>query len=97
MPREDGKDIRIAALKTAAVAKQLRAAEGLEKAIDKLIKTNEPMSFANVAREAGVSISYLYKYPAVKARVLELRNQQQVGVFCINPPKGGISRFIAQS
>jgi hypothetical protein len=80
MPREDGKDIRIAALKTAAVAKQLRAAEGLEKAIDKLIKTNEPMSFANVAREAGVSISYLYKYPAVKARVLELRNQQrQVG------------------
>jgi Family of unknown function (DUF6262) len=77
MPREDGKDIRIAALKTAAVAKQLRAAEGLEKAIDKLIQTNEPMSFANVAREAGVSISYLYKYPAVKARVLELRNQQQ--------------------
>jgi DNA repair exonuclease SbcCD ATPase subunit len=77
MPRDDGKDIRIAALKTAAVAKQQRAAEGLEKAIDKLIKSNEPMSFANVAREAGVSISYLYKYPRVKARILELRNQQQ--------------------
>lgn len=80
MPREDGKDIRIAALKTAAIAKQQRAAEGLEKAIDKLIQSNEPMSFANVAREAGVSISYLYKYPQVKARILELRNrQQQVG------------------
>lgn len=77
MSREDGKDIRIAALKTAAVAKQQRAAEGLEKAIDKLIQSNEPMSFANVAREAGVSISYLYKYPKVKARILELRNQQQ--------------------
>jgi DNA repair exonuclease SbcCD ATPase subunit len=77
MSRDDGKDIRIAALKTAAVAKQQRAAEGLEKAIDKLIKSNEPMSFANVAREAGVSISYLYKYPRVKARILELRNQQQ--------------------
>jgi Family of unknown function (DUF6262) len=77
MPKEDGKDIRIAALKTAAIAKQQRAAEGLDKAINKLIKSNEPMSFANVAREAGVSISYLYKYPAVKARVLELRQQQQ--------------------
>jgi hypothetical protein len=77
MPKEDGKDIRIAALKNAAVAKQQRAAEGLDKAINKLMKSNEPMSFANVAREAGVSISYLYKYPEVKARVLELRQQQQ--------------------
>jgi transcriptional regulator of NAD metabolism len=77
MPKEDGKDIRIAALKTAAIAKQQRAADGLDKAINKLIKSNEPMSFANVAREAGVSISYLYKYPEVKARVLELRQQQQ--------------------
>lgn len=77
MPKEDGKDIRIAALKNAAVAKQQRAAEGLDKAINKLVKSNEPMSFANVAREAGVSISYLYKYPEVKARVLELRQQQQ--------------------
>lgn len=77
MPKEDGKDIRIAALKNAAVAKQQRAADGLDKAINKLIKSNEPMSFANVAREAGVSISYLYKYPEVKARVLELRQQQQ--------------------
>jgi Family of unknown function (DUF6262) len=77
MPKEDGKDIRIAALKNAAIAKQQRAAEGLDKAINKLIKSNEPMSFANVAREAGVSISYLYKYPEVKARVLELRQQQQ--------------------
>ena len=75
--KEDGKALRIAALKAAAVAKQQRAAENLDKAINKLIKSNEPMSFANVAREAGVSISYLYKYPEVKSRVLELRNQQQ--------------------
>lgn len=77
MSKEEGKQLRIAALKTAAVAKQQRAAESLDKAIQKLIKNNEPMSFANVAREASVSISYLYKYPEVKARVLELRNQQQ--------------------
>jgi uncharacterized protein with von Willebrand factor type A (vWA) domain len=77
MSKEDGKALRIAALKAAAVAKQQRAAENLDKAINKLVKTNEPMSFANVAREAGVSISYLYKYPEVKVRVLELRNQHQ--------------------
>jgi Family of unknown function (DUF6262) len=77
MSKEDGKALRIAALKAAAVAKQQRAAENLDKAINQLVKNNEPMSFANVAREAGVSISYLYKYPEVKARVLELRNQQQ--------------------
>jgi DNA repair exonuclease SbcCD ATPase subunit len=76
MSKEDGKDIRIATLKTAAIAKQQRAAESLDKAIDRLIKSNESMSFANVAREAGVSISYLYKYPEIKARVLQLRNQQ---------------------
>jgi hypothetical protein len=77
MSKEDGKALRIAALKAAAVAKQQRAAENLDKAINKLVKNNEPMSFANVAREADVSISYLYKYPEVKSRVLELRNQQQ--------------------
>jgi Family of unknown function (DUF6262) len=77
MSKEDGKALRIAALKAAAVAKQQRAAENLDKAINQLVKNNEPMSFANVAREAGVSISYLYKYPEVKSRVLELRNQQQ--------------------
>jgi hypothetical protein len=77
MSKEDGKALRIAALKAAAVAKQQRAAENLDKAINQLVKNNEPMSFANVARSAGVSISYLYKYPEVKARVLELRNQQQ--------------------
>lgn len=80
MSKEDGKALRIAALKAAALAKQQRASENLDKAINKLVKNNEPMSFANVAREAGVSISYLYKYPEVKARVLELRNhQQQIG------------------
>jgi hypothetical protein len=77
MSNEEGKQLRIAALKAAAVAKQQRAAENLDKAINQLVKNNEPMSFANVAREAGVSISYLYKYPEVKVRVLELRNQQQ--------------------
>lgn len=80
MSREDGKDIRIAALKAAALAKQQRASENLDRAINKLIQNNEPISFANVAREACLSVSYLYKCPEVKERILELREQQrQVG------------------
>lgn len=77
MPHEDGKAARIAALKASAVAKQQRAAENLDKAIDKLIQNNQQISFANVAREAGLSLSYLYKIPEVKERVSELRTQQR--------------------
>jgi hypothetical protein len=79
MPREDGKEARIAALKAAAVAKQERCAENFDKAISKLLQNNEQISFANVAREAGVSVSYLYKIPEAKERILELRQQQRKG------------------
>jgi predicted transcriptional regulator len=77
MPRSDGKEARITALKSAAVAKQERCAENFDKAINKLVQNNEPITFANVAREAGVSQSYLYKIPEAKQRVIELRAQQR--------------------
>jgi predicted transcriptional regulator len=77
MPRGDGKEARITALKSAAVAKQERCAENFDKAINKLVQNNEPITFANVAREAGVSQSYLYKIPEAKERVIELRAQQR--------------------
>jgi predicted transcriptional regulator len=77
MPRGDGKEARITALKGAAIAKQERCAENFDKAINKLVQNNEPITFANVAREAGVSQSYLYKIPEAKERVIELRAQQR--------------------
>ena len=79
MAREDGKELRIAALKAAAVAKQERTAANFDKAINKIVQNNEPITFANVAREAGVSQAYLYKRPEVKERILELRKQQRQG------------------
>lgn len=79
MAREDGKELRIAALKAAAVAKQERTAANFDKAISKIVQNNEPITFANVAREAGVSQAYLYKRPEVKERILELRKQQRQG------------------
>jgi predicted transcriptional regulator len=73
----DGKEARIAALKSAAIAKQERCAQNFDKAINKLVRDNEPITFANVAREAGISESYLYKIPEAKERVIELRAQQR--------------------
>jgi predicted transcriptional regulator len=77
MPRSDCKEARIAALKSAAIAKQERCAQNFDRAINKLVRDNEPITFANVAREAGISESYLYKIPEAKERVIELRSQQR--------------------
>nr|WP_231510503.1 DUF6262 family protein [Fischerella sp. PCC 9605] len=42
----------------------------------KLTQENRPITFANVAREAGLSVSYLYKYPEIRERIESLRKQQ---------------------
>ncbi|NJM21300.1 MAG: hypothetical protein HC907_22585 [Richelia sp. SM1_7_0] len=70
------KQRRIAALKTASSKKKQEAQEKTEKAIEKLIKSKNKLSFANIAHEAGVSIQYLYKYPEIKQRIQYLREQQ---------------------
>ncbi|NJR31920.1 MAG: hypothetical protein HC778_02390 [Chamaesiphon sp. CSU_1_12] len=77
MPRSDGKEARITALKSAAIAKQERCAQNFDRAINKLVRDNEPITFANVARVAGISESYIYKIPEAKERVIELRAQQR--------------------
>lgn len=69
-------DIKIAALKSAAEQKKQQASENLEKAIRKLTQENKPITFASVARVAGLSVSYLYKYPEIKERIDSLRKQQ---------------------
>lgn len=69
-------DTKIAALKSAAEQKKQQASENLEKAIRKLTQENKPITFASVARVAGLSVSYLYKYPEIKERIDSLRKQQ---------------------
>ncbi len=69
-------DAKIAALKSAAEQKKQQAAESLDKAIHKLTQENQPITFASVAREAGLSVSYLYKYPEIRERIESLRKQQ---------------------
>lgn len=71
-----GKIRRIAALSNAALEKKRLATEATDKAIVNLTSLNQSITVANVARLAGVSTSYIYKYPELKERIDSLRNQQ---------------------
>jgi len=71
-----GKIRRIAALSNAALEKKRLATEATDKAIRNLTSLNQSITVANVARLAGVSTSYIYKYPELKERIDSLRNRQ---------------------
>jgi hypothetical protein len=70
------KDSRIATLNMVAESRKQDCLQRTEKAINKLLKNQEEISFSSIARVAGVSVSYLYKYPEIKERIQNLRQQQ---------------------
>ena len=72
-----GREKRIAVLNATQEQRKQDCLDRTDKAIAKLSQTNQKLSFANIAREAGVSVSYLYKYPEIKERVQNLRKQQE--------------------
>ncbi len=72
------RESQIATLNAVAEARKRSCLDRTEKAISQLVKKNEQISFSSVAREAGVSVSYLYKYSEIKERIQALRKQQKV-------------------
>ncbi len=80
-----GREKRIAALNEAQEQRRLDCLDKTEKAIVKLSQTNQKLSFANIAREAKVSISYLYKYSEIKQRIQYLRKQQEENAKLVKP------------
>ncbi len=80
-----GKEKRIAVLNETQEKRRREFLERTEKAIIKLSQTNQKLSFANIAREAKVSISYLYKYPEIKERIKYLRRQQEENAKPVKP------------
>ncbi|MUG92597.1 hypothetical protein F7734_23185 [Scytonema sp. UIC 10036] len=72
----NGKEKRIAKLNATQQQRKQDCIERTELAIHKLLKNDERLSFGNIAREANVSVSYLYKYPEVKDRIQEIRDKQ---------------------
>jgi Family of unknown function (DUF6262) len=76
MNNEEAKESRIKILNQKQAARREDAAGRVHKAIERLQKTNAKINFHTVAREANVSVSYLYKYPETTQRIAELRSQQ---------------------
>lgn len=70
------KEARIAKLNQAQETRKQECLNRVNQALERLKQQGTAISFASVAEGAGVSVSYLYKYPEVKARIAELRNSQ---------------------
>ena len=76
MNNMNGKEQRIAKLNAVQQQRKQDCIDRTEKAISKLLQNNERISFGAIARIANVSVSYLYKYPEIKERIQDIRDQQ---------------------
>jgi hypothetical protein len=68
---------KIEALQEAAAQKARESEERVEKALEKMIKQGQKITFATVAQVANVSTAYLYKQPDLRSRIETLRDQQK--------------------
>jgi Family of unknown function (DUF6262) len=75
--KEQTKQARIAKLQQVQSDRKEDSLQRVYKAIERLQKIDAKVNFTTVAKEANLSVSYLYKYPAVKHRIAEVRNQQR--------------------
>jgi ABC-type Fe2+-enterobactin transport system substrate-binding protein len=64
---------QIAGLKAHAEQKNKDTIRKVNKAIDRLKRTNQPVNFETVAKLAGVARATLYNNPLLKERILSLR------------------------
>jgi DNA repair exonuclease SbcCD ATPase subunit len=76
MNRVDTRASRIETLKKTQESRKQDSLERVYKAIERLKKIGAKINFHTVAKEANLSVSYLYKYPELKQHVAELRSKQ---------------------
>jgi hypothetical protein len=84
-------DIRVANLRQAAKRKQADAEARARLAIKNARKAQQPVTFRGIAEAAGVSTSYLYSNPEVRAQI-ETAPKQHSGSQPSNPPPPAKSR-----
>ena len=70
-------DQQLAALAKSSHKKKLSALAKTEKAIATLVENKSKITIRSVARTAGVSVSYIYKYPELAYKIQTLREQQK--------------------
>ena len=76
MSRETTKQTRIENLKKTQAARKEDSRKRVDKAIEHLQKTGGKINFHTIAREANLSVSYLYKYPELKQQIADIRSKQ---------------------
>lgn len=87
--RQD-RQTRIELLKTASLRKSELAEQRATAAIDALARKGERIDFRSVARAAPVSIDFLYRHPALRAKIERLRVTVQPTTNA-SPPLGATS------
>ena len=76
MNKDNLKQYRIDNLKQAQATRKQDSLNRVNEAISQLQKRHEKINFRTIASVANVSVSYLYKYPEIKQRIAEIRNEQ---------------------
>jgi hypothetical protein len=64
-------------LHKAAAARTAAATARTEAALERMLRTGQPVTFRGLAAAAPVSLDFLYRHPAIRQRVEQLRAQQQ--------------------
>ena len=70
------KEDRVKTLNTVQEKRKQDCKAKVEAALEKMTVEGIKINFQAVAKEANVSVSYLYKYNDIKARIAEIRNKQ---------------------
>ncbi|MGL4883719.1 MAG: DUF6262 family protein [Waterburya sp.] len=73
---DDTRESRINTLKETQEVRKQDSQNRVYQAIERLQKLNAKINFHTIAREAQVSVSYLYKYSEIKQHIGELRSKQ---------------------
>jgi Family of unknown function (DUF6262) len=66
----------LANLRKAAAARTAAATTRAEAALDRMLRAGQPVTFRGLAAAASVSLDFLYRSPAIRQRVEQLRAQQ---------------------
>lgn len=74
---EMSREHRTAVLRAAAVPKQAAAVTRAHPGLRQLIKSGHSINFRTVAKAGSVSANFLYTNPELRARIVQLRAQQQ--------------------
>ena len=75
---------QLTGLNTASQNKKQEALLKTEQAIAYLVKNEQKITIRAVAREARVSVSYIYKYPELAYKIQRLREQQKYSLVVSN-------------